>query len=122
MDDLSRPRRPTGRAAESLRRRTAPAHVDGVVGAAERLDGRARRERWLRAALLPVEHTHRAQRVPVAGLAFALVHAEVEIAQSGTDHLALVRVLERPAPVRIALGPDEADGLGHPRIGRHAGI
>src|SRR5260370_10031404 len=35
-------------------------------------------------SLEPVQHTHSAQGVPVAGPAFALVHVEVEIADAGT--------------------------------------
>src|SRR2546425_1072244 len=41
----------------------------------------------------PAKHPQRAQGVPVAGPAFALVHAELEIAGAGVDHLAFVWVL-----------------------------
>src|SRR3989475_4364188 len=75
---------------------------------------------WLTAALVPVQHAHRAQGVPVAGPAFALVHAELEIAQAGVYHFALLWVLERQSTFGVTLGADQVDGLGHARIGRHA--
>src|SRR3989475_1169280 len=75
---------------------------------------------WLTAALVPVQHAHRAQGVPMAGPAIALVHAELEIAQAGVDHFALVWVLERQSTFGVTLRADQVDGLGHARIGRHA--
>src|SRR5438477_6567863 len=66
----------------------------------------------------PAKHAQRAQGVPAAGLAFALVHAELEIADAGVDHFALVWVLERQSPLGVTLGPDQVDGFGHARIGR----
>src|SRR5213079_1889145 len=68
----------------------------------------------------PAKYPQRAQGVPAAGPAFAFVHVELEIADPGVDHFALVWVLERQPPFGVTLGTDKLDGLGHARIGRHA--
>src|SRR6266851_9276525 len=71
-------------------------------------------------SLVPVQHAHSAQGVPVAGPAFALVHAEVEIADAGVDQFARVWVLERQPAFGVTLGAHQVDGLGHARIGLRA--
>src|SRR5438132_10198976 len=68
----------------------------------------------------PTKYPQRAQGVPAAGPAFALVHVELEIADPGVDHFALAWILERQPPFGVTLGTDQVDGFGHARIGRHA--
>src|SRR5688500_3762429 len=56
----------------------------------------------------PPEHAHRAERVPAARPALALVHLEMS--------LTLVHVLERPAAVWQPVALDGLDGFGHPSV------
>src|SRR3981081_2880621 len=61
---------------------------------------------------IPPQHPHRPKRVPLARFALALVHREMQPARMG--------ILEGPPTVRIALGLDEFDRLGHPLVRRDA--
>src|SRR5215813_13245533 len=58
--------------------------------------------------LVPPEHTHGPEGVPPARSALTLVHREVQPAGMG--------ILEGPAAIRIALGLDQVDSLGHPLV------
>src|SRR5438105_2546142 len=79
-----------------------------------RLSNGERRSRtrhgWPRTSAAPA----RAQGIPSARIALALVDLEV--------HLAGMGVLEWPSALGVALGPDVVDRLGHAVIGRHAGV
>src|SRR6185369_6578442 len=57
----------------------------------------------------PAEHAQRAEGVPPAGLALAVLHLDVNLAR--------VDVLERPPAVRIPMALDDADGLGDALVG-----
>ena len=57
----------------------------------------------------PVEHAHRAERVPPARLALAVLHLEVGLAR--------VDVLERPPAIGIPIALDDPDRLGDPLVG-----
>src|SRR5262245_37219702 len=54
---------------------------------------------------MPAEHTQRAEGVPSAWPAFALVHLD--------RHPAGVLRLERPSAAGVALRHDQIDGFGH---------
>src|SRR5439155_21924522 len=56
-----------------------------------------------RPGLGPAQHPHRAQGIPSARLALAIVDLEVQLAGMG--------VLERPSALGVALGPDDVDRL-----------
>ena len=62
----------------------------------------------------PIEHAHRAERVPTARPAFAVLHLEMGFAR--------VDVVERPAAVGIPSRLDDADRLGDARIGLLPGL
>src|SRR5712691_1540107 len=68
----------------------------------------------LRALREPVQHAKRAERVPPARLALAVIHLEVGFA--------LVDVLERPPAVGIPVALDDADRLLDALVGRDAGV
>src|SRR5438094_3970620 len=63
--------------------------------------------------LVPLEHALGPQAVPPARSPLALVNREVQLAGMG--------ILEGPAAVRIALGLDQVDRLGHPLVRNSAG-
>src|SRR6187551_1603474 len=58
----------------------------------------------------PVEHAHRAKRVPAARVALAVLHLEMYL--SGVDGL------ERPTAVGIPIGLDDTDRLGDALVRR----
>src|SRR6185437_669920 len=66
-----------------------------------------------RCLFVPPEDAHGPERVPPARLAFAVIDREIQLAG--------MRVLQRPAPVRVTLGPDQPDRLGRPVVGGGAG-
>src|SRR5712692_7387388 len=60
------------------------------------------------AMLVPVQHPHRAESVPAAGLALTFIHLEVDRTR--------VRILQGPASVFGSLALDEIDRLGPPVV------
>src|SRR5215470_6144150 len=64
-------------------------------------------------ALIPAKHAQRAQGIPPARSALALVRLN--------RHHAGMHSLEQPSSVGAALGRDELDGLGHTLVRRDAG-
>src|SRR5256885_11070229 len=63
--------------------------------------------------VVPAEHARGAEGVPPARSPLALVHREVQLAGMG--------ILQGPAAVRIALGLNQVDRLGHPLVRNGAG-
>src|SRR5690349_18784669 len=62
----------------------------------------------------PAQYAQCAQGVPTARPAVTVLHDEVDGAG--------VSVLEQPGAVRLLLGPDEFDRLGHPLVRWGAGV
>src|SRR5438067_1287563 len=85
----------------------------GSALASPRQSGTSSRRSRSWSLLVPPEHTHGPEGVPPAWYAFALVHRKVRPAGMG--------ILEGPAAIRIALGLDQVDRLGHPLIRNGAG-
>jgi hypothetical protein len=94
---------PYGGLAEPLRRVHSSLRKEAEPGA-----------RWDRGSgcglLAPVEHTHRAQRVPPAGPTVAVLERKVDLAG--------MRVLQQPGAIGLLLGSEQIDRFAHPRV-RH---
>src|SRR2546428_4074219 len=109
-----------GETTRTSRRITGPNSIVRLVSATGYLTEALRAcpteiriRRQSRSLVVPAEYARRAEGVPPARSPLALVHREVQLAGMG--------IVESPAALRLALGLDQVDRLGHPLVPDGAG-